>query len=116
MYCASAEGLGLFLGFPWPKPEPEPEPKPAMQGSSGLNSFLSRMVPFMRDRLLADPRYCFIVLAEVGIDTGCATVAEVRRYWCQISTCICPKCNANQEAQSGCVSAPHALLLITSSV
>ena len=50
----------------------------AMQGSSGLNSFLSRVVPFMRDRLLADPRYCFIVLAEVGIDTGCATVAEVR--------------------------------------
>lgn len=32
----------------------------------------------MRDRLLADPRYCFIVLAEVAIDTGCATVAEAR--------------------------------------
>ncbi|KAK9819258.1 hypothetical protein WJX81_005466 [Elliptochloris bilobata] len=58
-----------------------------LQGSSGLNSFLSRMVPFMRDRLLADPRYCFIVLAEVGIDTGCATVAEVRKrgkdFWAE---------------------------------
>jgi hypothetical protein len=32
----------------------------------------------MRDRLIADPRYCFIVLAEVAIDTGCATVAEAR--------------------------------------
>ena len=30
----------------------------------------------MRDRLIADPRYCFIVLAEVAIDSGCATVAE----------------------------------------
>lgn len=47
------------------------------QGSSGLSSFVSRSVPFMRDRLIADPRYCFIVLAEVAIDSGCATVAEV---------------------------------------
>ena len=55
-----------------------PEPSLSAQGSSGLNSFLSRAVPFMRDRLIADPRYCFIVLAEVAIDTGCATVAEAR--------------------------------------
>ena len=48
----------------------------------------------MRDRLLADPRYCFIVLAEVGIDTGCATVAEVRRQWRHVNVCMCPRCSA----------------------
>ena len=86
------------------------KPMCAVQGSSGLNSFLSRVVPFMRDRLLADPRYCFIVLAEVGIDTGCATVAEVRLRGGHITMCMYPDCSAIARAQCMSVT-PDALLL-----
>ena len=40
---------------------------------------LAAAFPFVRDRLLRDPRYLFKVGAEVAIDAGCATVAEVRK-------------------------------------
>ena len=40
---------------------------------------LAAALPFVRDRLLRDPRYLFKVAAEVAIDAGCATVAEVRK-------------------------------------
>mmetsp|Transcript_6022 Transcript_6022/g.17239 ORF Transcript_6022/g.17239 Transcript_6022/m.17239 type:complete len:412 (+) Transcript_6022:46-1281(+) len=46
---------------------------------NALLGWLSRLVPAARDRLLADPRYLFIVVSEVLIDSGCATVAEVRK-------------------------------------
>jgi hypothetical protein len=32
--------------------------------------WLARTLPFLRDRMLADPRFLFIVCAEVGIDSG----------------------------------------------
>lgn len=37
---------------------------------SALLGWLSRAVPAARDRLLADPRYLFIVVSEVLIDSG----------------------------------------------
>lgn len=104
--------MGLVVcgsGTPWTLMCPFPEALHAMQGSSGLNSFLSRVVPFMRDRLLADPRYCFIVLAEVGIDTGCATVAEVRCPVVMPHQCVQPRCKADQSSamRAGkCTSCP----------
>jgi len=44
-----------------------------------LTAALARAVPAVRARLLRDPRYLFKVAAEVAIDSGCATVAEVRK-------------------------------------
>lgn len=38
-----------------------------------------KLVPFLRDRLLADPRFLFKLGAEIVIDTICATIAEVRK-------------------------------------
>lgn len=46
---------------------------------SVLLAWISRLVPAARNRLMADPRYLFIVVSEVLIDAGCATVAEVRK-------------------------------------
>eukprot|EP00890_Picochlorum_soloecismus_P002669 jgi/Picsp_1/3402/NSC_06240-R1_chloroplast lumenal protein len=53
-YCAIASG-GFFTGF------------------------LSRSIPAFRDRLIADRLYFFKLLVEIVIDSGCATVAEVRK-------------------------------------
>lgn len=44
-----------------------------------LSSLLARTLPAFRDRLIADKLYFFKVLAEVTIDSACATVAEVRK-------------------------------------
>lgn len=44
-----------------------------------LVGLLMHGVPWIRDRLIADPRFLFKVLAEVAIDSGCCTVAEVRK-------------------------------------
>lgn len=44
-----------------------------------LTSFLARSVPAFRDRLIADKMYFFKILAEVTIDSACATVAELRK-------------------------------------
>lgn len=41
--------------------------------------FLMHGLPWVRDRLIVDPKFLFKILAEVGIDSGCATVAEVRK-------------------------------------
>lgn len=46
---------------------------------SFLTSFLARTVPAFRDRLIADKLYFFKILAEVTIDSACATVAELRK-------------------------------------
>lgn len=52
----------------------------AILGGGGfLSSLLARMLPAFRDRLIADKMFLFKVLAEVAIDSGCATVAEVRK-------------------------------------
>lgn len=40
---------------------------------------LVKAFPFVRDRLIADPKYLFKCAAEVVIDSGCATVAEVSK-------------------------------------
>eukprot|EP00210_Caulerpa_lentillifera_P008522 g8129.t1 len=40
---------------------------------------LVRVFPWIRDRLIADPAYLFKVFTEVIIDSGCATLAEVRK-------------------------------------
>ncbi|KAK9909941.1 hypothetical protein WJX75_009820 [Coccomyxa subellipsoidea] len=50
----------------------------ALQGTL-FAGWLSRLLPAFRDRLIADPRFFFKVFSEVAIDTGCATVAEVRK-------------------------------------
>ncbi|GIL81612.1 hypothetical protein Vretimale_1224 [Volvox reticuliferus] len=44
-----------------------------------LSGLLCRTMPYFRDRILADPLFLFKVGAEVLIDSGCATVAEVRK-------------------------------------
>ncbi|GMH45435.1 hypothetical protein BSKO_13392 [Bryopsis sp. KO-2023] len=41
--------------------------------------FLMNGLPWVRDRLIVDPKFLFKILAEVSIDSGCATVAEVRK-------------------------------------
>lgn len=46
---------------------------------SFLSSFLARTAPAFRNRLIADKLYFFKVLAEVVIDSACATVAELRK-------------------------------------
>jgi hypothetical protein len=47
--------------------------------ASPLTVALAKALPAVRARLLRDPRYLFKVGAEVAIDAGCATVAEVRK-------------------------------------
>eukprot|EP00879_Flechtneria_rotunda_P008260 GHRR01008653.1.p1 GENE.GHRR01008653.1~~GHRR01008653.1.p1 ORF type:complete len:418 (+),score=173.82 GHRR01008653.1:222-1475(+) len=47
--------------------------------SLAFTGSLMRTVPWVRDRMIADEKYLFKVLAEVLIDSGCATVAEVRK-------------------------------------
>ncbi|GFR48372.1 hypothetical protein Agub_g10262 [Astrephomene gubernaculifera] len=44
-----------------------------------FTGFVVRTLPYFRDRILADPMFLFKVGAEVVIDSGCATVAEVRK-------------------------------------
>eukprot|EP01023_Acetabularia_acetabulum_P053497 TRINITY_DN5991_c4_g1_i2.p1 TRINITY_DN5991_c4_g1~~TRINITY_DN5991_c4_g1_i2.p1 ORF type:complete len:411 (-),score=61.49 TRINITY_DN5991_c4_g1_i2:2157-3338(-) len=44
-----------------------------------FTGFLMTASPWFRDRLLIDPRFLFKVLAEITIDSGCATVAEVQK-------------------------------------
>lgn len=41
--------------------------------------FFAKRFPAFRDRLISDHRFLFKVVAEVLIDSGCATVAEVRK-------------------------------------
>jgi Protein RETICULATA-related len=41
--------------------------------------WLARAVPWFRDRLIYDRRFLFKVGAEIAIDSGCATFAEVRK-------------------------------------
>lgn len=47
--------------------------------SSFLAGWLARTVPWFRDRLIYDNRFLFKVGAEIVIDSGCATFAEVRK-------------------------------------
>ena len=51
----------------------------ALVSGSWLTRTLAQLIPAFRDRLIADRLFLFKVLAEVAIDTGCATVAEVRK-------------------------------------
>lgn len=51
----------------------------AIATGSFFTSFLARSVPAFRDRLIADRLYFFKILAEICIDSACATVAEVRK-------------------------------------
>ncbi|KAF5828165.1 hypothetical protein DUNSADRAFT_18105 [Dunaliella salina] len=50
----------------------------ALQGG-WLAGFLARSAPYFRDRMMADKMFLFKVGVEVLIDSGCATVAEVRK-------------------------------------
>ncbi|KAI8462697.1 MAG: hypothetical protein J3K34DRAFT_455167 [Monoraphidium minutum] len=58
----------------------------ALQGL-GLSARLSRRFPAIRDRLIADDKFLFKVVAEIIIDSACATVAEVRKrgeeFWAE---------------------------------
>ncbi|KAL4432467.1 hypothetical protein ABPG77_001766 [Micractinium sp. CCAP 211/92] len=52
----------------------------ARLASSGfLTAWLVKAVPAFRDRLIRDRLFFFKVWAEVAIDSGCATVAELRK-------------------------------------
>ena len=44
-----------------------------------FTSLFSRSIPAFRDRLIADKLYFYKLLVEIVIDSGCATVAEVRK-------------------------------------
>ncbi|GAX83847.1 hypothetical protein CEUSTIGMA_g11271.t1 [Chlamydomonas eustigma] len=44
-----------------------------------LVGFLVRTVPFLRDRILADPLFLFKIGVELVIDSACTTIAEVRK-------------------------------------
>lgn len=52
-----------------------------------LTAFICKSIPYLRDRILADNLFLFKVGAEVVIDSGCATVAEVRKrgsdFWAE---------------------------------
>eukprot|EP00887_Chlorella_sp_A99_P005252 scaffold1.g5252.t1 len=48
-------------------------------GGSFFSALLARALPGFRNRLIADRLFLFKILAEVAIDAGCATVAEVRK-------------------------------------
>jgi len=49
-----------------------------LQSLAGVGILVSKF-PWIRDRMIADPNFLFKVFAEVAIDSGCATVAEVRK-------------------------------------
>lgn len=51
----------------------------AIASGGFITSFLARSAPAFRDRLIADKMYFFKILAEVTIDSACATVAELRK-------------------------------------
>jgi hypothetical protein len=47
--------------------------------SNVFTSFLTKSIPAFRDRLIADHLYFYKLLVEIVIDSGCATVAEVKK-------------------------------------
>ncbi|KAL3133140.1 hypothetical protein ABBQ38_007034 [Trebouxia sp. C0009 RCD-2024] len=51
----------------------------AMLQAGFFTRFFSKAFPAVRNRLLSDPKFLFKIGAEVAIDAGCATVAEVRK-------------------------------------
>ena len=51
----------------------------AIATGSTLTGMLAKSIPAFRDRLVADRLYFFKILAEVSIDSACATVAELRK-------------------------------------
>lgn len=51
----------------------------AIASGGTIGSMLARSIPAFRDRLVADRLYFFKILAEVSIDSACATVAEFRK-------------------------------------
>ncbi|KAF8059115.1 hypothetical protein HT031_005287 [Scenedesmus sp. PABB004] len=58
----------------------------SLQGLTFVGGLVSRF-PWVRSRMLADDRFLFKVAAEVVIDSGCATVAELRKrgdeFWAE---------------------------------
>ncbi|GAB4817986.1 hypothetical protein N2152v2_005032 [Parachlorella kessleri] len=59
----------------------------ALAGGNFVTGWLVRTLPAFRDRLIADRLFFFKILAEVAIDSGCATVAELRKrgddFWAE---------------------------------
>ena len=51
----------------------------ALASTGFFTSLLTRSIPAFRDRLIADKLYFYKLLVEIVIDSGCATVAEVRK-------------------------------------
>ena len=47
--------------------------------SNVFTAFLTKSIPAFRDRLIADNLYFYKLLVEIVIDSGCATVAEVKK-------------------------------------
>lgn len=80
MFCVQAERVAASSGFKLPADfaalaAAEGLRRSVLQSYAALQrnallGWLSRLVPAARDRLLADPRYLFIVVSEVLIDSG----------------------------------------------
>lgn len=74
-----------FHAFTFNYPAP---PSPSQHTSLGIVAYLCRQLPWVRDRLIADPRYLFKVVVEMVFDSGCATIAEVQKrgddFWHEI--------------------------------
>ncbi|UPR03115.1 protein RETICULATA-related [Chloropicon primus] len=51
----------------------------ALLKAGGMVGFLAGKFPILRDRLIQDDRFLFKVATEVLIDSGCATLAEVKK-------------------------------------
>lgn len=51
----------------------------ALATTGFFTSLLTKSIPAFRDRLIADKLYFYKLLVEIVIDSGCATVAEVRK-------------------------------------
>eukprot|EP00889_Picochlorum_renovo_P007715 jgi/Picre1/34745/NNA_002211.t1 len=51
----------------------------ALATTGFFTSLLTKSIPAFRDRLIADKLYFYKLLVEIIIDSGCATVAEVRK-------------------------------------
>ena len=62
-----------------PTYHPQPLSHHLQHTAMGLVAFLCRHIPWVRDRLLVDPKYLFRVGWEVVVDSGCCTIAEVQK-------------------------------------
>ena len=74
-----------------------------------LTGLLSRALPLVRDRLLADPRFLFLVIAEMAIDSGTAPTLAALGLRCPVVPADHLSSNT-APAELGVLASPTALL------